>query len=267
MKIVPTTGALGAEIQDIDLSHPLSNDEVKAVKQALLDYCVVFFRQQKISEPDQIRFTNYFGKAVEHVRKQPERQHKEIFIISNIEEKGQAVGALGNGELTFHSDLSYMQHPGTISTLYAIEIPSTGGATQWCNCYEAYNALDEHLKKRLKSLRAVHRHYVEEQNPKEHIAHPIIRTHPETGRKSLYVGPHLTKYIVGMNKSESDALLNTLFDHVTQPQFVWTHQWQVGDLVMWDNRPTMHRREPFPPHERRLMKRTQVFNADDVPFE
>ncbi len=267
MKIIPTDGALGAEIQELDLSQPLSTNDVKAVKQTLLDHCVVFFRNQKIGETDQIRFTNYFGKAVEHVRKQPERQHKEIFIISNIEEKGQAIGALGNGELTFHSDLSYMKHPGTISTLYAIEIPSTGGATQWCNCYKAYDTLNAAMKTQLKGLRAVHRHYVEDQNPPEHVDHPIVRTHPETGRKSLYVGPHLTKYIVNLDKSESDTLLNTLFAHATQPQFVWTHHWQVGDLVMWDNRPTLHRREPFPPNERRLMKRTQVFNADDVPFE
>ena len=114
------------------------------------------------------------------------------------------------------------------------------------------------MKKRLTGLRAVHRHYVEEQNPPERVDHPVVRTHPETGRKSLYAGPHLTKYILDMPVDESDALLKTLFEHAARPEFLWTHVWQIGDLVMWDNRPTMHRREPFPPSERRMMKRTQV---------
>ncbi|MDA0711601.1 MAG: TauD/TfdA family dioxygenase [bacterium] len=267
MEVVPTGGALGAEIRDIDLSQDLTGENVAIIHQALLDHCVVFLRKQLLSEADQIRFTNYFGKAVEHVRKQREREHKEIFLISNVKEKGEEIGALGNHELTFHSDLSYLKHPGTISTLYAVEIPSVGGGTQWCNCYAAYEALDPEMKSRLKGLRAVHRHYVEDQNPPEMVDHPVTRTHPETGRKSLYVGPHLTKYIVGMEQAESDGLLRTLYAHAARPEFVWTHQWQVGDLVMWDNRPTMHRREPFPDTERRLMKRTQVFNADDVPFE
>lgn len=267
MNIVPSGGALGAEIVDVDLSQTLDDVTVQAIRQALLDHCVVYFRNQKLDDVDQIRFTNYFGQAVEHVRKQRPREYKEIFLISNVKENGEEIGALGSHEVSFHSDLSYLKHPGTISTLYAVEIPSQGGGTQWCNCYAAYEALDEEMKVRLKGLRAVHRHYVEEQNPPELIDHPVVRTHPETERKSLYVGPHLTKYVVGMDREESDALLKTLYDHVAQPEFVWTHRWQLDDLVMWDNRPTMHRREPFPENERRLMKRTQVFNGDDVPFE
>ena len=266
-RITPTGGALGAEIQGLDLSQPLTQNDIQTIRRALLDHCVIFFRNQNLTEEDQIRFTDYFGRAVEHVRKQLEREHKEIFIVSNIKENGQPIGALGDGEITFHSDLSYLKHPGTISVLYAIEIPSTGGGTQWCNCYAAYEALDGNMKKRLSGLRAVHRHYVEEQNPPEHVDHPVVRTHPETGRQSLYVGAHLTKYILDMPTAESDALLNTLCKHTARPEFSWTHTWHVGDLVMWDNRPTMHRREPFPPTERRFMKRTQVFNADDVPYE
>ncbi|MFT5366320.1 MAG: taurine dioxygenase [Candidatus Latescibacterota bacterium] len=267
MEIVPTGGALGAEVRDVDLSLVLDDETVGRIRQALLDYCVVYFRNQDLNEEDQIRFTDYFGKAVEHVRKQRERKNKEIFLISNVTENGEEIGALGSHEVSFHSDLSYLKYPGTISTLYAVELPSVGGGTQWCNCYAAYEALDQEMKDRLKGLRAVHRHYVEEQNPPELIDHPVVRTHPETGRKSLYVGPHLTKYIVGLGREESDVLLNRIYEHASKPEFVWTHQWQLGDFVMWDNRPTMHRREPFPETERRLMKRTQVFNADDVPFE
>lgn len=262
----PTGGALGAEIKGLDLTQPLSPQQVKTVRDALLEYGVVFFRMQQISEEDQVRFTSYFGQPVQHVRKQLERRVKEIFIISNVKENGQAIGALGHGDIDFHSDLSYLRQPGTLSVLYAVEIPSTGGETQWCNCTAAYEALDEQMKDRLKGLRAVHRHSVAEQNPPEMIDHPIARTHPETGHKSLYVGPHLTKHIVGLSTAASHELLSQLYAHLIQSQFVWTHRWSVGDLVLWDNRPTMHRRLPFPATERRIMKRTQVFN-DEIPVE
>ncbi len=264
MDIMPTGGALGAQIGGVDLSEPLSPTQVHTVRTALLDYGVVFFRNQHISEEDQVRFTSYFGQPVEHVRKQRPRPVPEIFIISNVEENGEPIGALGHGEVSFHSDLSYLRQPGTLSVLYAVEIPDQGGQTQWCNCTAAYAALDESIKAHIAGLRAVHRHYVEEQNPPEMVDHPIVRTHPETGHKSLYVGPHLTKYVVGMEATASAQLLSSLYEHMEQPRFVWTHEWQIGDLVMWDNRPTMHRRLPFPPQQRRLMKRTQIFN-DEIP--
>ena len=265
LQVIPSGGALGAEITGLDLGHALQQDVVDAVYQTLLDHCVVVFRNQHISEEDQVRFTNYFGRAVEHVREQVERPIKEVFIISNIQENGQVIGALGNAEITFHSDLSYMQKPGTLSLLYAVELPTTGGDTHWCNCAAAYEALDDEFKRRLQDLRAVHRHYIEEQNPPEIVDHPVVRTHPENGRKSLYVGPHLTKYIVGGDEAQSRALLEQLFEHMLQPHFIWTHNWQVGDLVVWDNRSTMHRRDPFPADQLRLMKRTQIFN-DEIPY-
>jgi taurine dioxygenase len=226
----------------------------------------LFFRNQHISEADQVRFTSYFGRPVEHVREQPDRPIKEIFYISNIVENGQPIGALGNEELTFHSDLSYLPQPGRISVLYAVELPKVGGATQWCNCYAAYDALEEDIKARLRGLRAVHRHAIDSQNHPTTVTQPVVRTHPETGRKALFISPQFTQYIVGLNHEESRVLLDRLFSHMTQPQFVWTHEWQLGDVVMWDNRPTMHRREPFPARERRLLKRTQIFN-DETPYE
>lgn len=265
LQVIPSGAALGAEIKGLDLSQALAQDVVDAVHQALLDHGVLVFRDQDISEDHQVRFTNYFGKAVEHVRKQLERPVKEVFLVSNIQENGQAIGALGNAEISFHSDLSYMRQPGTLSLLYAVELPSSGGATHWCNCGAAYEALDDDFKYRLQDLRAVHRHYIEEQNPPEIVDHPVVRTHPESGRKCLYVGPHLTKYIVGLDKAQSDSLLEQIFTHMTQPRFIWTHRWQVGDMVAWDNRSTMHRRDPFPAAQRRLMKRTQIFN-DEIPY-
>lgn len=264
--LVPSGGALGAEITGIDLSLPLSPAVRDGIQTALLEHCVLFFRGQRLSDENQVQFTSYFGKPVEHVRKQRARRVKEIFIISNLTQDGEPIGALGNDEIPFHSDLSYMPMPGTISVLYAVEIPKVGGATLWCNCQAAYEALDPSMKQRLQGLRAVHRHYVEVQNPPFLVDHPVVIKHPESGKRSLYVGPHLTKHIVGMSPGESVELLGELFAHQTKPEFVWAHQWQVGDLVMWDNRPTMHRREPFPATERRVMKRTQVFN-DEVPVD
>ena len=266
LSLRPTGGALGAEIAGCDLSEPLTPAEVARVRRALLDHGVVFFRAQQLSDEDLVRFTSFFGKPVPHVRKQRPRRVKEIFLISNIRENGEPIGELGDELIPFHSDLSYLRRPGTLSVLYALEIPSTGGQTQWCNCTAAYEELDGAVKARLKGMQAVHRHYVEAQNPPEHVAHPIVRTHPETGRRSLYVGPHLTRYVVGLGRQESEALLAGLYAHLEQPRFVWTHEWQVGDVVLFDNRPTMHRRLPFPPEQRRLMKRTQVFN-DEIPVE
>lgn len=264
IQVVPSGGPLAAEIRGADLRYPLSEQAAEVIRQALWDHCVIYLRNQQITEEQQVAFTRIFGTPVEHVRKQRDRQVKEIFIISNVKENGEMIGALGNDEISFHSDLSYMQMPGTMSLLYAVEVPATGGNTQWANCYLAYETLDESMKQRLVGLRATHRHYIEEQNPKELVDHPIVRTHPITGRKSLFVSPHFTKSILGLSESESREILDKLITHVVQPRFVWTHRWQVGDLLVWDNRPTMHRRESFPADQRRIMKRTQIF-GDEIP--
>lgn len=261
LEVIPSPHPLGAEIRGVDVSGPLDADTVDAIYQAILDHCVIYFRDQTVTQKQLVDFTRYFGDPVEHVRKQPPREEREIFIVSNVKKNGEDIGALGNAELSFHSDLSYMPGPGTLSMLHAIEIPSTGGETTWCDCRAAYDALPQVSKDALVGLRAVHRHYVEEQNPsKDLVDHPVVITHPDTGRKSLYVGPHLTRHIVGMDPRESERLLGKLYAHLEQPAFHYTHDWQLGDLVVWDNRPTMHRRNPFPETERRLMWRTQIFN-------
>lgn len=257
-------GPLGGRVTGLDLSQSLAAETVTQLRQALLDYCVLVFPDQPLSDEDQVRFTSYFGPARAHVRKQRERQVKEIFIISNVKENGAPIGALGSATVDFHSDLSYLTHPGTISLLQALEIPQEGGQTQFCDCRAAYDALDADKRQYLPTLRAVHRHYVEEQNPPGIVSHPLVRTHPETSRKSLYVSPHLTSHIDGFEAEQSDQLLQELYQHMDQPAFVWTHTWRVGDLLMWDNRPTMHRRLGFPDEQRRVMKRTQVFGDEPV---
>lgn len=260
IQIIPSGRPLSAEIRGIDVSRSLDPRTVDAIYQAILDYCVITFRDQTLTQQQLVGFTNYFGIAVEHVRKQAPREVNEIFIISNVKENGQEIGALGNTELSFHSDLSYLPRPGTLSMLYALEIPSTGGETTWCDCRAAYDGLPDDQKESLAGLRAVHRHYVEEQNPPEVVDHPVVITHPDTGQKSLYVGPHLTRHIVDWAPAASERLLGSLYAHLSKPDFHYTHDWRLGDLVVWDNRPTMHRRESFPESERRLMWRTQIYN-------
>ncbi len=260
----PSGESLGARVTGLDLSQPLDPSSVAQLRQALLEHCVLVFPDQALGDEEQVRFTGYFGTARAHVRKQRARAVEEIFIISNVKEEGEPIGALGSATVDFHSDLSYMPRPGTISLLQAIEIPQEGGQTQWCDCRAAYDALPEAQRQTLASLRAVHRHPVAEQNPPEPASHPIVRIHPETERASLYVSPHLTSHVEGVDGIESRAILDGLYAHMDQPRFVWTHQWQVADLLMWDNRPTMHRRLEFPDEQRRVMKRTQVFGDEPV---
>ncbi|HJP30111.1 MAG: TauD/TfdA family dioxygenase [Candidatus Latescibacteria bacterium] len=259
IEVLPATAPVGAEVLGLDVSVDLSADQVADLRQALLDHCVLVFRDQHITDEDQVRFTRYFGTPVEHVRQQRERRVKEVFIISNVKQNGEPIGALGSERIDFHADLSYLHEPGTISLLLAVEIPAVGGQTQWCDCRAAYDALPQERQDHLRTLRAVHRHYVEEQNPPEPAIHPVVCTHPETGVLSLYVNPHLTSHIEGVARDEGDALLRELYDHMDQPQFIYTHEWRLGDLIMWDNRPTMHRRLAFPDEQRRIMNRTQVF--------
>jgi len=264
MEIIPTGGALGAEVRGVDVSNPLAPMEVAALQEALLNHLLLVFREQSLSEEEQVRFSRYFGDPAPHVREQRDRALPEIFVISNVSENGEPIGALGNGELTFHSDLSYMPRPGSLSIVYAVEVPRVGGDTQWANAYAAYDAMSSELKQHVLALKAVHRHGEEAQNPKVPASHPIVRTHPETKRRATFVNPQFTRYIEGVSSDESDALLDVLLRHVTRPEFIWTHKWRAGDLVMWDNRCTMHRREPFDASERRILKRTQMFGEPAV---
>jgi taurine dioxygenase len=266
MTVVPSGSALGAQICGLNLAEPLPDDTAAALRQAFLEHCVLYFRAQNLTEQNQLDFTRYFGEPQVHVRAQSEAVTPGIFIVSNVKKNGRPIGALGDGEVKFHSDLAYMPKPGSISMLYAIEIPQSGGATQWGSGYAAYDALDNAMKQRLQGMRAIHQHVSEELNPAEPVDHPIVCTHPQSGRKALFITPLFTRSIVGLQAQASDELLGILRAHVTQSRFIWTHQWQQGDLLMWDNRPTMHRREPFPAHLRRLMKRTQIF-CDARPCE
>ncbi|MCH9671222.1 MAG: TauD/TfdA family dioxygenase [Gammaproteobacteria bacterium] len=262
MTVIPSGSALGAEIVGLDLSRPLPPATVVSVRSALLAHEVLCFRGQQVSEREQLDFTRYFGVPEVHVRAQTSEHLPGIFVVSNVMENGVAIGSLGHGNVGFHSDLAYLRKPGTLCTLHALEIPGEGGATHWASGYAAFAALDPALRARLVGLRAIHRHVSEELNPPEAVDHPVVCTHPETGRQTLFLTPLFTREIVGL--SDDGALLEELLAHVVRPEFRWTHEWEVGDLVMWDNRSTMHRRDAFPSGQRRILNRTQVFN-DTTP--
>jgi taurine dioxygenase len=258
IKIIPTEAALGAEISGLDLSQAPDALQTAQIRAAYHEHGVLLLRQQQLSEEQQLRFSRIFGQPVRH----PTSTLKpgpvpEITVISNVEEGGRAVGALGHSEVHFHADLIFLHTPGTFSVLYAEEVPAQGGDTSWADGCSAYDALDAHTQKRIDGLKVVYRHSRPEYNPKQPAAHPLVSTHPETGRKSLYFSPNHAQYIEGIHTTESGELLTFIIDHYTQKRFTWTHAWQKGDLVVWDNRRCLHRREPFDNNQRRLMKRTQ----------
>jgi taurine dioxygenase len=187
-------------------------------------------------------------------------------MISNIRENGETIGALPDGEMHFHHDQIHSEIPHNGTLLYSLEIPSHGGDTLFASGYAAYDTLDPALKAKLEGRRAFH-HYNYGTTVRggtmgiEAFAesnHPVFRTHDETGRKAIYVNRLMTMRIDGFPPDESDALLAALFDHSEKPEFVYRHQWRVGDLVVWDNRCSMHARDDFPADQRRLMFRTTV---------
>lgn len=263
MNIIPTGAALGAEVHNLDLSQPLDDAAVDQLQRAFHQHSVLLFRQQQLTPAEQVRFTGYFGTAVPHPTNTRDRDPDvaEITVISNIEEEGRAVGALGNAEVHFHADLVFLHEPGAVSILYCVETPDSGGDTMWTSGYAGYDALDRETKARIDDRNAIYVHRNSDYNPPTPATHPLAPTHPETGRKTLFISPSSADSVEGMDEAAGQTLLAQLMEHATQEQFIWRHTWQPGDLIMWDNRCTLHRREAFDNSQRRLMRRTQTLGA------
>lgn len=256
--IVPLTPAVAAGIYGLHLRDPLDPETAAALRRALHQHAVLYFREQDLTEADQVRTSRAFGLPLRHPTSTlPPGPIREITIVSNLKENGRPLGALANDEINYHADLCFLHTPGSFSTLYALETPLQGGETTWVGLEAAYRALDDDWKTRLQHLKVVYSHPRPEYNPTQAPAHRLLNTHPETGRQGLYFSPSHAQYIVGMDPEESRTLLAELTTHVTQERFAWTLNWQTGDFVVWDNRCTMHRRADFAAAERRLMKRTQ----------
>jgi taurine dioxygenase len=273
MQSRPLSPALGAEILGVDLSEPISDELFAQIQDCWHQNLVVLFRDQHLSEADQVRFAERFGPlALSHTRRYT-TANPAVMLISNIRENGKQIGALPDGDMQFHSDQCYQEKPAMASMLYAIEIPGVGGNTLFANAYKAYESLSDDIKRRLDGRKAMHAYDYDAASTKRgtrikegvpHFAHPAVRTHPATGRKALYVNRLMTVAIEGLPEAESDELLNVLFEHQENPAFIYEHVWRLNDLLMWDNRCALHARSDFSSDERRLMRRVTVLGERPV---
>ncbi|HWF12881.1 MAG TPA: TauD/TfdA family dioxygenase, partial [Candidatus Acidoferrales bacterium] len=272
--VVPSGKALGAEIQGVDL-RAVSADNFESIHQAWLDHSVLLFRNQKLTDDDLIAFSKHFGDLdlapIQETGRRFVEGHPEIYVVSNVMENGVPIGSLGAGEATWHTDMSYLPDPPKASILYALEVPPLGGNTYFSSMYRAYEILPDALKKRVEGKLLKHDGtynsggYVRQgvtavddpvQSPG--TFHPLVCTHAETKRRGLYLGRRRNAYIQGLSLRDSEALLDELWSYMDREEIAWHNEWRVGDLVFWDNRCTMHRRDPFDASSRRVMHRTQI---------
>lgn len=271
--IRPLSPAIGAELLGIDLAGDLDVETFDRLRQAWYDHNVLLFRGQRLSMEDQVRFAERFGELARVLQNAGRTDHPAVMLVSNVRKDGKIIGALPDGEMYFHSDQCYVERPCMATLLYAIETPSRGGNTLFANMYRAYDALPEAMRQRLEGLRAMNV-YDYANNATVRVgasrkdapayAHPVVRTHPVTGRKALYINRLMTEHIVGLARDESDDILKLLFDHQEQPQFVYEHVWTPGDLLMWDNRCTLHARTDFSASEQRMLRRVTVLGEKPV---
>jgi taurine dioxygenase len=279
MRIEALTPAIGAEILDVDVGAPIDAASFAAIRDAFNQHSLLLFRGQTITEAQHVAFSRRFGNLqIHHLKQFLTASTPEIYVLSNVVEDGKPKGNHKEG-WNWHSDWSYMTKPSLGSVLYAREVPDEQGDTLFASMQAAYDALLPAMKQRIDGLKAVHSYagyyasafadrapLTEEQKQRTpDVVHPVVRTHPETGRKSLYVGETICKEICGLPPEESAALLAELNAHAVQADFVYRHRWQVGDLLAWDNRCTMHQATPYDDVKyRRVMHRTTI--EGDAPF-
>ncbi|MDA1024055.1 MAG: TauD/TfdA family dioxygenase [Proteobacteria bacterium] len=267
------------EIGEVDASEPISEDAFLPVREAFHAGSILVLRNQKLAHEALIAFSRHFGDLLTHVLKQylvPE--YPEIMRLSNRDEHGRKV-VFRNGAEAWHSDLSFTATPSLATILYGEAIPDEGGDTLFCDCYAAYDALDKDVRNRVDGLRAVHsftryqqsrfpsRPLTEEQQRQTlDVAHPVVRTHPETGRKSLFLGDDVISHVEGMERTQGKALMDDLLKHSTQDRFVYRHRWRAGDVVVYDNRCTLHRATDYDEEKyvRRLLRTSIKGDPTDV---
>lgn len=274
LQVRPTGAALGAEIIGADL-RSVAEREFAQIHRAWIEHLVLLFRGQSLTDDDLIGFSRRFGALdwapVQETGRRFVEGKPEIYVVSNVTENGVPIGSLGSGEAVWHTDMSYISDPPKASMLYALQVPPRGGDTGFVNMYGAYEGLPELLKRRIEGLKLKHdgtynsggylRLGVEAvDDPVNSVGavHPLVCRHPESGRRALYLGRRRNAYIVGVPLSESEAMLDEIWSCATRDELTWYNQWRVGDLVMWDNRCTMHRRDSFDAGDRRIMHRTQI---------
>ena len=277
--IRPLDGLMGAELQGLDLSVPLDAPLVHEILDAFLAHHILIFRDQDLSKEDQVSFTENFGELEGHVHRLPNsKKLPPLHIVNNLDPDGHPTAKPhSTGNYHWHTDKSYHAVPSLATLLHARELPPRGGDTLFANTTRGYATLPEETKQRIEDLRVIHSWEASRRNTgnapateaekkdRPPVIHPLVRTHPSTGKKALYVGMH-TSHVEGMSEGESRALLDSLANHTTKPEFVYTHTWRPGDLVMWDNRCLLHRADTnydMDKH-RRILYRTVVKGS--LPF-
>jgi taurine dioxygenase len=266
-------GAVGAEVRGVDLAR-LSKVQLEAIKRAWYRHDVLVFRNQRLTDDDLLSFSRHFGALDSPPNQGAGRKsppgYPEVYIVSNVvDEKGEPIGALGDGEASWHTDMSYAALPPDASMLYSLEIPPAGGDTCFCSMKAALARMPKALVERVRSLDIKHDGtydsggYVRKgltptNDPRTSVGtpHPAILAHPVSGDAALYLGRRRNAYVMGLEVGESERLLDELWSYVETA--VYRHRWALGDLVLWDNRTTMHRRDAFDPRSRRVMHRTQI---------
>ncbi|HEN8714013.1 MULTISPECIES: TauD/TfdA dioxygenase family protein [Pseudomonas] len=280
-EIRPFSGAVGAEIIGLDLAKPVNAEDFSLIHRAHLEHHVLVLRDQRISPEQQIAFSRRFGQLQIHVLKQfLLKGHPEILIVSNIIENGHNIG-LGDAGKFWHSDLSYKELPSLGSMLHAQELPSEGGDTLFADMHKAWDAVPQALRKQVEGRSAAHSYTARYAETKfegnwrptlsaeqlaqvQEVVHPVVRTHPENGRKALFVSEGFTTRIVGLPDDESRDVLQQLYALSVLEQNIYRHQWQPHDLVFWDNRSLIHLATGCPAHLRRKLFRTTI--QGDAPF-
>ena len=272
-EISPIDGKFVYEVRGLAVWEPLDPPTVRRLSEAWSTQGVLVFRRQSLSEDELVRFSRYFGQLEVIVRTDWQSGNRaEVIQISNMKDYyGRSIGGLGAGELGWHTDQSYVADPATGSILYMVEMPRNGANTYWANLQLAYDALPVDTKARIDGLNAVYDYLARQSTYDDEaemstalrrktppVAHPLVNVHPTTGKKSLYLDPTTAVGIEGLPDAEGRALLDELNAHATQAAFVYTHAWQPGDLVMWDNGFLLHRRDPFDAKQNRLLKRTTL---------
>jgi taurine dioxygenase len=273
--------SLGAEVGGIDLSRPLARHDIATIEDAWRERLVVVFHGQDLSDPQLIAFSRYFGE-LDPPGPNPYgepflKQHPELNVISNVVENGKPIGNLGDGEAVWHADMTYVDVPPKAAMLHSLEVPPRGGNTYFANMFAAYETLPADLKQAAAGKIAVHdastnsagllrKGYKQVTDVRDVVGarHPLVRTEPKSSRKALFLGRRPNSYVVGLSVPESEALLDALWAHATQPRFAMCHEWQVGDVLMWNNLSVLHRRDPFDPKARRVMHRSQIKGSERI---
>ena len=278
MQITPLNDAIGARVDGIDLAGDIDAADFAASHQAWLDNCVLLFRGQNLTPAGLTKFAARFGPLEPPPSSEKDLradagadEAADMWIISNVVENGKAIGALGNGEAEWHSDMTYLDVPPTASVLDGHEVPATGANTWFANMYAAWDKMPEDLRSAVVEAQALHNSTytsagelrkgmdeVTDVRDAPGAVHPVVIRHPENGRQALFLGRRTNAYIKGLAVDESEALLDRLWDYCVDGNFTYSHNWQPGDVLIWDNRSTLHRRDAFDPAARRILWRCQI---------